>query len=88
MTSVEMKILSPLWYGEPPPDEPIGWEGLERRGLLTDGMLNPRGRRLRERIEADTNRRAAVTWSMLDGEERERLLEALSQMPDETGERR
>lgn len=88
MRSEEMKVLSPLWYGEPPPDDPVAWEELERRGLLTDGMLNPRGRRLRERIEADTNRRAAVTWSMLDGEERERLIEALAQMPDESGDRR
>jgi hypothetical protein len=82
MTSVEMKLLTPLWYREQPPDDPRAYAALERRGLLEHGRLNEQGRRLRERIEAETNRRVASTWSVLSVDEREQLIEELSQMPE------
>ena len=78
-----MKILTPLWYRESPPDEGPGWQELQDGGLVEERSLTERGRRLRERIEAETNRRSASTWMALDDPEREHLLAALSEMPTE-----
>lgn len=78
-----MKVLTPLWRREAPPEPGPRWEQLEAAGLVEKGSLTERGRRFRERIEVETNRRSASTWSVLDEGEREELLAALSMMPGE-----
>jgi hypothetical protein len=82
MTAAEMELLTALWRQETPPDEPAAMGQLEVRGLVADGGLTERGRSVREQIEADTNRRAWSTWSVLDSAERSALLEVLTRLPD------
>jgi hypothetical protein len=82
LTAGDMKVLTPLWLQETPPDEPDVFARLEDRGLVAAGELTGRGRSKREQIEIDTNRRAASTWAALAGGDRDRLIEALSFMPD------
>jgi hypothetical protein len=82
LSAGEMSVLTPLWLNEAPADRPDAVARLEERGLLAAGELTGSGRAMREQIEADTNRRAASTWSALDVVEREMLVESLSHMPD------
>ncbi len=82
LTAGEMTVLTPLWLQEMTPDEPDAFARLETRGLVAAGELTGMGRSVRDQIEIDTNRRAASTWSVLEGDDRDRLIELLSQMPD------
>jgi hypothetical protein len=82
LTAASMKVFTPLWLGETPPEEPDAFAQLEAGGLVANGELTGTGRAVREQIETDTNRRAASTWSVLDGGDRDRLIGVLSQMPD------
>lgn len=80
MSAEEMKVITPLWYQEPPPDDPMTSSELKRRGLVEEGALTEEGRRARDEIEADTDRRGEVAWSVLDAEDQQRLLDALSEV--------
>ena len=82
LTAEAIQILTPLWYRQAPPEESSGWAELEEAGLVEEGRLTEPGRRLRERIEVETNRRAASSWAALDATEREHVFEALAKMPD------
>lgn len=82
MTADEMKVVTPLWHGASPPDDPVTLAELTRRGLVGDGALTEQGRRARDQIEAETDRRSESVWSVLDADDHQRLLEALSQLRD------
>lgn len=80
MSAEEMKVITPLWYQEPPPDDPLTFSELTMRGLVEEGTLTEDGRRARGEIEAETDRRGESVWSVLGAEDQQRLLEALSEL--------
>jgi hypothetical protein len=76
LTHPEASILHNAWLGyEPdwlansrgtsPEDLAAGWASLTRRGLVTDGVVQPEGIALRQRIEDATDRLTTLPWELL-----------------------
>jgi hypothetical protein len=85
LDAVSVSVLTALWNGEIPDSSAAGWPSLERAGLVSGTELTEEGRRVRDAIEADTNRRCASSWAALSpaaGARLVGLLEALPGSPD------
>ena len=82
LTPAEMVVLTDLWHGKGVGSS-IVMDGLVSRGYVdTDPMrLTDEGRSIRRRIEAETNRRNAETFSILSAVETEAFLAALRKLP-------
>jgi hypothetical protein len=74
-------VLTALWLGDTPPDDAPGRSSLERDGLVSGPALTQQGRALRDAIEADTNRRAGMTWSAISASEAEQVAALLAALP-------
>lgn len=55
----------PKSRGSSDEDTAAGWEALERRGLVTDGVVDAAGLELRQDIEDDTDRWTTMPWELL-----------------------
>lgn len=82
LTRTEILAMTALWHGTAP-DPGEGLDGLARRNLaLADGSgLTVDGVRMRQQIEADTNRTTEPVFLSIDEDERENLLVGLAQLP-------
>ncbi|HEY5651449.1 MAG TPA: hypothetical protein VIW46_08390 [Acidimicrobiia bacterium] len=81
LDSRAIALLTALWLGNPPPDDGLGRQSLEDKGLISGTTLTGDGQVLRDAIEADTNRRAGMAWSALAVSEAEQLVALLEALP-------
>lgn len=82
LTAEQMVVLTALWHGNDVEASDVVDE-LNRRGYLdtTPVRLSAEGRAIRDEIEAETNRRNAVTFAVLTRAEAESFLESLRRLP-------
>jgi hypothetical protein len=87
LTAPMIVILTRLRHGESVTDDADGLSELVARGLAHTGpvALSDKGRTLRDDIEAETNRRAQVTFDALGAGEGAALLDGLRQLPGSGG---
>jgi hypothetical protein len=81
LTRLEIVAMTALWHGTDA-DPGAGLDGLARNGLaLADGSgLTVDGVRMRQQIEADTNRTTEPVFRSLNEDDRENLLVGLAQL--------
>ena len=83
LTAPEMVTMTALWHGDSVTDDEDGLAALAGRGWasLDPVELTAAGRTVRDEIEAETNRRARLSFDVLDEDEGEALLSGLRALP-------
>lgn len=79
----EIVTLTSLWHDQPASSSDAITRLAERGLAFADGGLTVAGRRLREEIEEDTDRRNGPVFVHLDDDDRENLLVSLAMLPGE-----